>query len=135
MFFGKSCEYRVMSELLDRSLDVYTPIVDDKGIDCIIRREDGKHIDLQIKGRKPTWIFNIAKFEPRDNYYFALLAKDRKIYIVPSKILAKWLDGKKKITLSQGKRAELEQYKEQPDYALEELRAILTDCLTAKTAV
>lgn len=135
MFFGKSCEYRVVSELLSHNLDVYIPIVDDKGIDCIIRKEDGRHIDLQIKGRKPTWIFNISKFKPRDNYYFALIALDKKIYVVPSSLLSKWLDGKKKITLSQEKRVELQQYTEQKDYALEELRSVLTDCLTAKTVV
>lgn len=34
---GKRLEFYVISELLKRGFDVYMTLVDDKGIDCIIR--------------------------------------------------------------------------------------------------
>lgn len=32
-------------------LDVYVPLVDDHGVDCIIKKEDGTFIEVQIKAR------------------------------------------------------------------------------------
>lgn len=52
--FGKRQEYTAISELLRRQFDVYMTLVDDQGIDCVIRREyDGKldYLDIQIKAR------------------------------------------------------------------------------------
>jgi len=52
--FGKRQEYVVIAELLRRGFDVYQTLVDDQGIDCIIRLDDQgglRYIDLQIKAR------------------------------------------------------------------------------------
>jgi len=40
-----------MSELLKQGFDVYMTLVDDQGIDCIIRRNENCYIDVQIKAR------------------------------------------------------------------------------------
>jgi hypothetical protein len=39
--FGKRIEYSIIGEMLKEGLDVYTPMVDDIGIDAIIRKADG----------------------------------------------------------------------------------------------
>ena len=49
--FGKRMEYNIIGELLSEGLDVYVPLVDDHGVDAIIKKEDGTFIDLQIKAR------------------------------------------------------------------------------------
>ncbi len=52
--FGKRQEYLAIAELLDRGYDVYQTLVDDQGIDCVIRKESNdvpKYIDIQIKAR------------------------------------------------------------------------------------
>ncbi len=49
--FGKRQEYVVIAELLRRGFDVHRTLVDDQGIDCIIRREgEGglRYLDIQI---------------------------------------------------------------------------------------
>ena len=35
--FGKRQEYSVIAELLKRGFDVYMTLVDDQGIDCVVR--------------------------------------------------------------------------------------------------
>jgi len=52
--FGKRQEYTVIAELLRRGFDVYATLVDDQGIDCIIRLNEKKYIDIQIKARSST---------------------------------------------------------------------------------
>jgi hypothetical protein len=50
---GKWKELRVISDLLKSGLDVYPAAVDDQGIDCVIRTENGGRVtyyDVQIKG-------------------------------------------------------------------------------------
>ena len=49
--FGKRMEYNIIGELLTEGLDVYTPLVDDHGVDAIIKNDDGTFIELQIKAR------------------------------------------------------------------------------------
>ena len=49
---GKSGELRVASELIRHGLDVYAPLVDDQGIDLIVRVPTPagvRHYDLQVK--------------------------------------------------------------------------------------
>ena len=52
--FGKRIEYVVIGELLRRNYDVYQTLVDDQGIDCVLRHK-GKssliYLDIQIKAR------------------------------------------------------------------------------------
>ena len=49
--FGKRIEYNLVGKMLMEGLDVYLPLVDDHGVDCIIKRKDGTFIEVQIKAR------------------------------------------------------------------------------------
>lgn len=75
--FGKRIEYWVIGLLLKEGYDVFIPLVDDHGIDAIIRGDHGKIIDLQIKARSnDVKMGNAALFaamehpEVRENYYY-----------------------------------------------------------------
>lgn len=47
--FGKRMEYNLVGKMLMEGLDVYLPLVDDHGVDCVIKKEDGTFIEAQIK--------------------------------------------------------------------------------------
>ena len=49
--FGKRMEYYLVGQMLMEDLDVYMPLVDDHGVDCVIKRADGTFIEVQIKAR------------------------------------------------------------------------------------
>lgn len=78
--FGKRLEFVAISELLRRGYDVYQTLVDDQGIDCVIRKEiSGKphYVDVQIKARSKQCIpYDAARFaamvilQPRINLIF-----------------------------------------------------------------
>ena len=75
--FGKRIEYWIIGLLLKDGYDVFIPLVDDHGIDAVIRGANGKIIDLQIKARSDTVaVGNAALFagiehpKKRENYYF-----------------------------------------------------------------
>jgi hypothetical protein len=78
--FGKRQEYVAIAELLRRGFDVYQTLVDDKGIDCIVRHENNgelRYLDIQVKARsKDCSPRNAGRFagmevpNPRPNYYF-----------------------------------------------------------------
>ena len=59
--FGKRIEYSIIGELLLQKYDVYVPLVDDHGVDAIIKKKDGTFIELQIKARSND-VKNIATF-------------------------------------------------------------------------
>ena len=87
--FGKRQEYVVIAELLKRGYDVYMPLVDDQGIDCVVRIDDKTYIDIQIKARSreaKLWnFFADMAITPRDNYFFIFcLEKDDTFWVLPS---------------------------------------------------
>ena len=87
--FGKRQEYVVVAELLKRGFDVYMTLVDDQGIDCIIRKDENTYIDIQIKARSKSaknWNFFAAMtIEPRDNYFFIFyLETNNSFWVMPS---------------------------------------------------
>jgi hypothetical protein len=54
---GTASEHQVVGQLLDAGIDVYQTIVDDQGIDAVLRVQTGKtlrYFDLQIKSAR-TW--------------------------------------------------------------------------------
>jgi len=104
LYFGKSCEHKIFSELLKQGFDVYIPLLDNKGIDCIVKKKDSKeYVSIQIKGRKPTWIFNVGTHKPTADY-FVLIPPDNKIYTVPTKDLISWLDKDGKFTFTKDRK-------------------------------
>ena len=49
--FGKRMEYNLVGKMLMEGLDCYMPLVDDHGVDCVIKKSDGTFIEIQIKAR------------------------------------------------------------------------------------
>lgn len=91
--FGERYEYRAISELLEHGYDVYKTLVDDQGIDCIIRKVIGplpKYVDLQIKARSknakdPATFSAMDIINPRPNYAFMFYSERLdEFWIIPS---------------------------------------------------
>jgi len=92
---GKIGEYQFIGELLRRNLDVYLPIADIRGIDCVVRSVTGNFIEIQVKTRVTHGagkeIFEVKEFKPRDNFFFACKREEwKKFWIFPSKVFWKW---------------------------------------------
>ena len=92
--FGKRQEYSVIAELLKREFDVYITLVDDQGIDCVVRLNEKKYLDIQIKARSKTakqWNFFAAMtIKPRNNFFWIFYTeKNNQHWIIPSKKLVK----------------------------------------------
>ena len=74
--FGKRVEYNLIGKMLMEGLDVYVPLVDDHGVDCVIKKEDGTFIEGQIKARSNEVkfgdgaLFSAIAHEPTKNFYF-----------------------------------------------------------------
>ena len=67
---GKEGELRVIGELLRQGFNVYTPMVDIEGTDCVIKQKNS-YLDIQIKTRERArlLLFDVKRFTPRDNFF------------------------------------------------------------------
>lgn len=92
---GKIGEYWAKLWMTIAGFDIYTTDVDDKGIDFIIRIDNNKHIDVQVKTirEKSGYVFvtkETWKNELRDNLYLTLiLLKNNEMpsmYLIPSTV-------------------------------------------------
>ena len=80
--FGRRMEYWIIGRMLREGLDVYVPLVDDIGIDAIIRKKDNTFIEVQIKARSRTVIPGDAALfaaivheKVRPNYFFVFYSE------------------------------------------------------------
>ncbi|MBQ6057025.1 MAG: hypothetical protein IJJ70_08205 [Treponema sp.] len=79
--FGKRIEYYIIGLMLKEGLDCYVPLVDDDGIDCVIRKNDGNFIEIQIKARSndvkmgDAALFAALEHEKRENYFFVFYSE------------------------------------------------------------
>ena len=79
--FGKRMEYWVAGLMIKEGFDVYMPLVDDKGIDIIVRRKDETFVEVQVKARSKDVIMSTAasfgpiRHEQRNNYYFVFYSE------------------------------------------------------------
>lgn len=79
--FGKRMEYWIAGLMLKEGIDVYMPLIDDNGIDAVIRKPNGTFIEVQIKARSKdvsmgdAALFAAITHEPRDNYYFVFYSE------------------------------------------------------------
>lgn len=80
--FGRRMEYWLIGQMLREGLDVYVPLVDDFGIDAVIRKQDNHFIEVQIKARSRTVKHGDAALfaaidHPvlRTNYYFVFYSE------------------------------------------------------------
>ena len=91
---GRYAEYFVKMEFTLHGFDVYSAEVDDKGIDFVIRKDEGRYYDIQVKSaRNLTYIFF-----PKDRFVLSkslvaaiVLFTDSQppaLYLVPSTV---WL--------------------------------------------
>jgi len=83
---GKITEFKVISELIQRGFDLYTPIID-TGIDCILRiekrGEPTKYYELQIKSslknvsiRGAKRILEYINEKQPDNYFLIIAIRE-----------------------------------------------------------
>jgi hypothetical protein len=90
--FGKQIEMSIISQFLGMGYDVSLPLVDDKGIDCVIRINSKKYFEIQIKSKssRSKQPFRFAAIKSRDhrNYLYVFYTeKDKKTYFFTPRIL------------------------------------------------
>jgi hypothetical protein len=79
--FGKRMEFYVVGLMLKEGLDVYLPLVDDDAIDAVVKRPDGRFVEVQIKARSKTakfgnsGLFAAMTHEHRENYWFVFYSE------------------------------------------------------------
>ena len=80
--FGKRIEYYIIGEMLKEGLDCYIPLVDDHGVDCIVKKNDGTFLEVQIKARSNDvkegneGLFSAIKHDKViPNYYFVFYSE------------------------------------------------------------
>lgn len=79
--FGKRVEYKLIGDMLMEGLDVYVPLVDDHGVDAVIKKSDGSFIEIQIKARSNEVAFGDAALYPAitheltPNFYFVFYSE------------------------------------------------------------
>ena len=79
--FGKRMEYNLVGKMLMEGLDVYLPLVDDHGVDCVIKKNDGSFIEVQIKARSnevtdgDAALFSAITHELTPNFYFVFYSE------------------------------------------------------------
>ena len=79
--FGKRMEYNLIGEMLMEGLDVYLPLVDDHGVDCVIKKDDGTFIEVQIKARSneiaegDAALFAAITHDLTENFYFVFYSE------------------------------------------------------------
>ena len=79
--FGKRMEYKLVGDMLMEGLDCYLPLVDDHGVDCVIKKQDGTFIEIQIKARSTevtfgdAALFSAIHHELTPNFYFVFYSE------------------------------------------------------------
>ncbi len=58
--FGKRIEYCIAGLMLKEGLDVYFPMLDDDAIDAVVKKPDGRFVEVQIKARSKRVVFGDA---------------------------------------------------------------------------
>ena len=84
--FGKRIEYRIIAELLAANFDVFIPLVDDHGVDCVIKSiQNGSQSDykeIQIKARsknadcRSQGCFTVDNHIKKDKFYFIFYSEE-----------------------------------------------------------
>ena len=79
--FGKRMGYNLVGKMLMEGLDVYLPLVDDHGVDCVIKKKDGTFIEIQIKARSSevtegdAALFSAITHEATPNFFFVFYSE------------------------------------------------------------
>ncbi len=89
---GTIAEHRVAIELLSRGFEVYAPLVDDHGIDFVIRWTGGDFCEVQVKavaGKDDRW-FQVKSKLSREaaaelHRWFICLEADVTAWVIPAR--------------------------------------------------
>ena len=92
--FGKQQEFAAMAKLIGQGYDVYQTLVDDKGVDCVVRISPTKYWDVQVKARSKdseyNTLFSAMSITPRDNCVFVFYTEVNDTYwVIPSRDVVK----------------------------------------------
>ena len=92
---GKYSEYLAKIEFILYGFDVYSPELDDKGIDFIVKKGNSPYFDIQVKSvRNFNYIyFKKTKFQIRENLFAVILIFKKELkpdmFLIPSNIWTK----------------------------------------------
>lgn len=93
---GRYAEYFVKMRFTLAGLDVYTPEVDDRGLDFVVRARPGRFYEFQVKSGRASnnYVFmQKAHFDLAPDLYLALVlfteAEEPSVYLIPSTM---WLE-------------------------------------------
>ena len=112
--FGKRMVYNLVGKMLMEGLDVYLPLVDDHGVDCVKKKEDGTFIEVQIKARSnevkegDAALFSAITHELTENFYFVFYSErvdGGTMWILSSEEFLKEC-----VTNKNGKNADIKEY-------------------------
>src|SRR5690348_1047043 len=87
---GRYAEYLVKMEFTLFGFDVYSAEVDDRGIDFVIRRDENRYHDIQVKSLRGLGyiFFPKDKFSLRSNLFAAVVLffnnELPRLYLIPS---------------------------------------------------
>lgn len=79
--FGKRAEYSIIAQMLNEGLNCYVPLVDDEGVDVVVKKNDKTFIMVQIKARSKhvkfgdAGLFANIKHQYRNNYFFVFFSE------------------------------------------------------------
>ena len=89
---GKEGELKVISKLLRQDFEVYSPLVDIGGIDCVIKTDVGyREIQIKTVESAKTILFQVRKYVPRDSFFIICyhLKEPTTFWVIPSKVFKK----------------------------------------------
>ena len=113
---GRFAEYHVTMALVRAGLDVYTPSIDDRGIDLVARLGPGRYLEIQVKATRGfNYVFLRKSVFPIDRFrYLAYVLftgeTEPTVYLIPS---TAWL-----VPNSLFVSRDYEGRKSQPEYGL-----------------
>jgi hypothetical protein len=91
---GRYAEYCAKMEFTRYGFDVYEPEVDERGIDFVIRKSEGKYYEMQVKSKRDLAYvyFPKEKFQLSKNLYAVIVlflenSEPPQLYLIPS---TKW---------------------------------------------
>jgi hypothetical protein len=88
---GKLGELYVFGKLIERGAMPFLPIADIRGVDAIVRKQDGTYVEIQIKATWPpeqVGYFNVRNLVQRDSLFIVGLImgiEPPEAWILPSK--------------------------------------------------
>ena len=90
---GKQAEFLVFGELIKRGAELYLPVID-RGIDAIIKKKDGKYLQIQVKSTEAPeqagW-FNVKELEQYEGKGLFIVCVEMskeppEIWVLPSEV-------------------------------------------------